>query len=47
MRAAHVAASLPVVGILWMLDAPRWIGQVWLTEQYLACLLYTSPSPRD
>ncbi|MCY0095978.1 TRAP transporter permease [Hoeflea ulvae] len=39
MRAAHVAASLPVVGILWMLDAPRWIGQVWLTEQYLAFIL--------
>ncbi|WP_340161451.1 TRAP transporter fused permease subunit [uncultured Hoeflea sp.] len=39
MRAAHVAASLPVVGILWMLDAPRWIGQVWLTEQYLAVIL--------
>lgn len=39
MRAAHVAASLPVIGILWILDAPRWFAQVWLTEQYLAVLL--------
>ncbi|WP_394688465.1 TRAP transporter permease [Hoeflea sp.] len=39
MRAAHVAASLPVIGTLWILDAPRWFGQVWLTEQYLAVLL--------
>lgn len=31
-----LTAILPVAGILWMLGAPDWVGQVILTEQYLA-----------
>ncbi|MEZ5935948.1 MAG: TRAP transporter fused permease subunit [Alphaproteobacteria bacterium] len=39
MIAAGIAASLPVLGILWLLDAPAWIGLVPITEQYLAVVL--------
>lgn len=39
MTKRHLAAALPVLGILWMLDAEDWIGQVFLTEQYLATIL--------
>ena len=33
---ALLTAILPVVGVLWMFDAPNWVGLVILTEQYLA-----------
>ncbi len=31
-----LTSLLPVIGVLWMLGAPDWFGQVILTEQYLA-----------
>lgn len=34
-----LAASLPVLGILWLLDAPGWVELVFLTEQYLAVII--------
>ncbi len=37
--AATLAASLPVIGILWIFDVPRRLGQVYITEQYLALIL--------
>lgn len=39
MNRKYVAAVLPVVGILWMLDAGAWFGQVYLTEQYLGVVI--------
>jgi TRAP-type uncharacterized transport system fused permease subunit len=37
--AAWVAAILPVLGILWMFDAPDRFGAVVIVEQYLAVIL--------
>ena len=34
-----LAASLPVLGILWLLDAPEWFGRVVITEQFLAVMV--------
>ena len=39
MNRRYLAAVLPVIGILWMLDAGKWIGQVFLTEQYLGVII--------
>ncbi len=39
MARRYFAAVLPVIGILWMLDAYRWFGQVYLTEQYLGVII--------
>ena len=39
MNRRHLAVILPVIGILWMLDAGRWFGQVFITEQYLAVII--------
>ena len=36
---AILSASLPVLGVLWMLNAPDWVGQVVFTEQYLAVMV--------
>jgi TRAP transporter 4TM/12TM fusion protein len=36
---AFLTLALPALGILWMLDAPDWVGQVYLTEQYLAVII--------
>jgi len=33
------AAAIPVLGILWLMDAPRRLGLVFLNEQYLAVIL--------
>ncbi|MAM61546.1 TRAP transporter fused permease subunit [Maritimibacter sp. UBA3975] len=37
--AAVLAASLPVLGIAWTFNLPEMIGQVYITEQYLAVIL--------
>ena len=37
--AAVLAASIPVLGILWIFDVPGMFGQVYITEQYLAVIL--------
>ncbi|MCI5078620.1 TRAP transporter fused permease subunit [Oricola sp.] len=39
MAKTVLAAILPVLGILWMIDAPEWIGFVPITEQYLALMI--------
>ena len=39
MKASPAAALIPVLGILWMFDAPEWFGFVWITEQYLAVII--------
>jgi TRAP transporter 4TM/12TM fusion protein len=39
MNRSYLAAVLPVLGILWMLDAGKWLGQVFITEQYLAVII--------
>ncbi|MCG6856981.1 MAG: TRAP transporter fused permease subunit [Salaquimonas sp.] len=39
MKRRYLAAVLPVLGILWMLDAENWIGQVYITEQYLGVII--------
>lgn len=42
MNRAYFAAVLPVLGILWMLDASKWFGLVFITEQYLAVIIGVS-----
>lgn len=37
--AGWVAASIPVLGILWMFDATDWFDAVVITEQYLAVII--------
>ncbi|MBV0912450.1 TRAP transporter permease [Anianabacter salinae] len=37
--AALTAASLPLLGILWIFDVPSRLGQIYLTEQYLGIIL--------
>jgi TRAP transporter 4TM/12TM fusion protein len=39
MNRRYLAAVLPALGILWMLDAEDWVGQVFITEQYLAVII--------
>jgi TRAP transporter 4TM/12TM fusion protein len=39
MSRRYLAAVLPVLGILWMLDVGKWVGQVFITEQYLAVVI--------
>lgn len=39
MKPALLAAAIPVLGILWILDAPGRLGLVIITEQYLAVAL--------
>jgi len=35
----NLAVPMTVIGILWLLDAPRWLGFVIITEQYLALMI--------
>ena len=39
MNIKNVAAVIPVVGILWLLNVPRHLGMVIITEQYLALMI--------
>lgn len=39
MKTAHLAAIIPTLGLLWLLDVPRRLGLVVLTEQYLVVIL--------
>jgi TRAP-type uncharacterized transport system fused permease subunit len=39
MKTNIVAVPITLIGILWLLDAPRRLGQVVLTEQYLALMI--------
>jgi len=39
MNRRNLAVPMTVVGILWLLDAPRWLGLVIITEQYLALMI--------
>lgn len=39
MKPVYVTAAIPVLGLLWLLDVPRRLGFVLLTEQYLAVIL--------
>jgi TRAP transporter 4TM/12TM fusion protein len=39
MKANHLAVPITVIGILWLLDVPRRLGHVVITEQYLALMI--------
>ena len=39
MNRRYFSVILPVLGILWLLDAENWIGKVFITEQYLAVII--------
>ncbi|WP_238366509.1 TRAP transporter permease [Mesobacterium pallidum] len=38
MLRAIISAIVPILGVLWFLDAPGWLGLVIITEQYLAVI---------
>jgi TRAP transporter 4TM/12TM fusion protein len=39
MKANALAVPITLIGILWLLDVPRYLGQVFITEQYLALMI--------
>lgn len=39
MKAKPLVAPMTLIGVLWLLDAPRYFGQTILTEQYLALMI--------
>jgi TRAP transporter 4TM/12TM fusion protein len=39
MKTRYLASILTIIGVLWLLDAPRHLGQVVITEQYLAWMI--------
>lgn len=39
MKTRDLASILTIIGVLWLLDAPRYLGQVVITEQYLAWMI--------
>ncbi|MBO6719218.1 MAG: TRAP transporter fused permease subunit [Rhizobiaceae bacterium] len=39
MKANHLAVPITLIGILWLLDVPRRLGYVVITEQYLALMI--------
>jgi TRAP transporter 4TM/12TM fusion protein len=39
MKANQLAAPITIIGILWLLDVPRRLGYVVITEQYLALMI--------
>ncbi|MCT7374122.1 TRAP transporter permease [Chelativorans salis] len=39
MKASHLTVPITVIGILWLLDLPRRLGLLVITEQYLALMI--------
>lgn len=39
MRLQNLASVIPVIGVLWLLNVPRHLGQVVITEQFLAVMI--------
>ena len=46
-REARSAASVSHKGLIDVYDIGEWNESLYLAIEYIACLLYTSPSPRD
>ena len=43
----NIADGHKVQDLLEMVPNARTMPQIWLDEEHIGCLLYTSPSPRD